>query len=162
MVASSRSKVTIRDPMVGIVHPPPGPHLQHRHPPNQPLPLHPGANRPAAAGVPASCVTSPRRVQAPPLSSPWQPCFSGGGGSQSWVACSQFPLPEPRWEFQSLSPFLPPRGAEPPKPLCRAGVPLRRPGPGAFGEWRHKEGRKHTEEPVKPFWFNSIQCPPPA
>lgn len=137
MVAASRSKVTIRDPVVGIVHPAPGPHLQHRHPPNQPLPLHPGANRPAAAGAPASCVTSPRRVQAPPLSSPWQPCCCGGG--QNWAARSQFPLPEPRWEFQSLSPLPPPRGAGPPKPQCVAQGCLcggRDLGPSASGDTR--------------------------
>lgn len=67
--------------------------LQHRHPPHQPLPLHPGANRPAAGRAPASCVTSLRRTQGPALPSPRQLCSSRGRGQPRGGG---FPIPTSR------------------------------------------------------------------
>lgn len=55
------------------VGPLPASNLQHGHLPNQLLPLHPGANCPTALLSPAQCVISPRRAQAPPPPSQWQP-----------------------------------------------------------------------------------------
>ena len=131
MVASSRSKTPVRDPVVGIMHSQPAPHLQHRHPAKQPLPLHPGANGPAACRAPAPCVTSPRRARAPPPPSPRQPCPSRGG--------RQVLAPASNSSFQNYAGNSSSR-AVPPKPVCRAEVSLRRPGPAVPGRVKAQGG----------------------